>query len=305
MLNGPGQVEIYSKAANAVSARLFNFDVAKASLKREHRDWLISEVVPILKKGGIVSVVGLASPSYTEKFNLKLSRQRRDEIIAFLRRSSSVSFRVIFAVGAGEFAARFSGLADNVEDDRWRGVQISVYLAAAPPPPPPPLPTSDTKVQRAIFAKFKTEIRIKDAGATAEDGPAAPALADGATDFIVHHYIDIDRKYGQVPANYKLSLIAVYRDSSGSINVGSIGGVDMTSCLVDYNWTKNLWGGPLLLFSWWRTGVYARENPLVFRLSEAEAQLWYDNPPKALKEATQWEGTSRQIPYSSYLHGDY
>ena len=79
-----------------MTARLFNFGIAKPQLKPEHEDWLRCNVLGLLQGGGSMWITGLASPSGTDAFNLALSHRRADSVIGFLRNQVPNSFEIAF-----------------------------------------------------------------------------------------------------------------------------------------------------------------------------------------------------------------
>src|SRR4051794_12012980 len=99
---GPGQVRRESppttNLAAPLKARLFNYDVDDAALKKEHRDWLAAEVIPILRtcRKTTVDLRGTASRSGTDAYNLKLSERRAAGIEAFLEQNGVLSRQIAF-----------------------------------------------------------------------------------------------------------------------------------------------------------------------------------------------------------------
>ncbi|MBS0532230.1 MAG: hypothetical protein JSS22_22950 [Proteobacteria bacterium] len=143
---GPGRIAEFTKVpTSAKVARLFNFDIAQDRLKPEHKTWLIQFAIPLLRNGGSMSIIGLASTTGTDSFNSNLSKQRADSVIAFLRTNLPKGFAVQFELALGEEAARIAGLRDNVEDEKWRAIIVSVWDKPVPPPPPPPQPAPACK----------------------------------------------------------------------------------------------------------------------------------------------------------------
>jgi hypothetical protein len=137
---GPGRILLDSQDKNKVTAVLYNFDIAKHELKPEHADWLRRNVVPLLRAGGSMVILGLASPSGPEGFNEPLSQRRIDAVVAFLRKESPNNFKIAFDLAAGEKWARALGVRDGTEDEKWRSVVLSAWNRPTPPPPPPPKP---------------------------------------------------------------------------------------------------------------------------------------------------------------------
>jgi outer membrane protein OmpA-like peptidoglycan-associated protein len=119
-MSGPGKTYVIQQNRNSVSARLYNFGIGKDVLKIEHKTWLVSNVVGLLKGRGSISLTGLASRTDTDTFNMSLSIRRAESVISFLRTHSPNNFKVEFQIAAGERAAQFAGVKDGVEDENWR-----------------------------------------------------------------------------------------------------------------------------------------------------------------------------------------
>jgi hypothetical protein len=137
----PGKIQEYrSQAPDTIAAKLFNFEVGKFAIKPEHSNWLISVVAPKLRGGGSLTIIGLASRTGSDDFNMQLSQNRLRAVIDLLRKQVPNNFKVALEVAKGERAAMYAGEMDGVENESWRGVIISVWNKPNPPPPPPPPP---------------------------------------------------------------------------------------------------------------------------------------------------------------------
>ncbi len=137
--------------ANPPSVLLFNFDVDSPSLKLEHWDMLRSWVVPYIRKGHSISIVGLASRTGSTAHNQKLSQDRADNTLTFLKSEVREGFNARSVIGFGELKAAAEGERDNTEDPRFRSVLI---LSAPGPTPPPPPPKIDLeKLVPKVFLK--------------------------------------------------------------------------------------------------------------------------------------------------------
>ena len=296
----PGRIATANGKNGILAARLFNFDIGKHELKKEHKDWLKAEVVGRLQSGGSMFVVGLASRTDTDAHNMVLSRRRADALIQFLRKESPNNFKIALDIALGERAAQFAGVRDGHEDENWRAVALSVWNRRDPPPmpviptpPPPPL------VEVRSFVEFLTEQKIR--GGTGDDPPGAVALNDlsmnlaqsmwGGNTFMK----EVKRR---VPATYKVIEVLALRNSNGS-ELG-IAAVSITSCQVAYKWgmrTKPC----LLINGYWRTGPYVNSDPTVYRMSDDQADMWVDTPFKALKSLDDWNLPA--LSYDDYRRG--
>jgi hypothetical protein len=121
---------------NPPSILLYNFDVNGDHLKPEHRAFLATRVVPALRKGGSVSIVGLTSRTGSFGHNKILSQKRADRTLGFLRHEVRTGFSATPTVGIGELLAAAQGNANNFEHPRFRSVILFVSERAEPPPPP-------------------------------------------------------------------------------------------------------------------------------------------------------------------------
>jgi hypothetical protein len=137
----PGKIQEYgSRAPDTIAAKLFNFEIGKFAIKPEHSNWLISVVAPKLRAGGSLTIIGLASRTGSDNFNMQLSQNRLRAVIDLLRKQVTNDFKIALEVAKGERAAMYAGEMDGVENESWRGVIISVWNKPEPPPPPPPPP---------------------------------------------------------------------------------------------------------------------------------------------------------------------
>ena len=140
---GPGR--IYTRrATDRTSAVLANFDIDGHELKTEHQQWLVRNIVPILREGGSVSVEGRASRTASSRHNQALSERRMNEVLDFLRQEAEREFEFAQYYASGERAATRGGCADGTEHDYYRAVVIEAWSRPTPPPPPPPPPPQRT-----------------------------------------------------------------------------------------------------------------------------------------------------------------
>src|SRR5215468_10088274 len=100
----PGKIHEYGHGP-VTTAKLYNFDIAKFDIKAEHSNWLITVVVPKLRDGGSISIVGLASRTGADAFNMTLSENRMHAVINFLRTQVPNGFQIGFEIALGERAA--------------------------------------------------------------------------------------------------------------------------------------------------------------------------------------------------------
>jgi hypothetical protein len=129
---GPGRSE---KLVNPARFMLYNFDIDGAQLKVEHQMALRSTVVPTLRSGGSVSIVGLASRSGKFTHNDRLSLHRAESVRAFLERSVQSRFSVREFKWFGERKAKLDHQRDGSENERYRCVLL--FLSSGPVAPLP------------------------------------------------------------------------------------------------------------------------------------------------------------------------
>src|SRR5262249_22549890 len=133
-MSSPGKIYEYHGPQGPVvtTAKLYNFAVGRFDLKIEHRNWLLRVVVPILRSGGSISIVGLASRTGADAFNMKLSENRLQAVLDLLRSEVPSGFQIGIEVALGERAAWLAGVKDEVEQEGWRAVVVSVWDKPTP-----------------------------------------------------------------------------------------------------------------------------------------------------------------------------
>ena len=105
-------------------------------MKFEHQLFLRTEVIPKLRRGGSVSILGLTSRTGTTSHNQVLSEKRANGTLAFLRQEVPTSFAAKQVIGVGELQAAAEGLRNRTEHPRFRSV--IVFVSDGPTPPEPP-----------------------------------------------------------------------------------------------------------------------------------------------------------------------
>ena len=123
------------KLVNPPRLLLYNFDIDASQLKFAHQRALQDSVMPTLRNGGSVSIVGLASRSGTFSHNDRLSLQRAEGVRTFLQKSIPSGFAVREFKAFGERAAQREHQRDGSEDERYRSVVL--FLSSGPQPPVP------------------------------------------------------------------------------------------------------------------------------------------------------------------------
>jgi hypothetical protein len=149
----PGQIHVIAETTENLMALLYDFDVDSSALKPEHIQWLEKTVTPYRNRDMTALIIGLASRTGSNDWNLSLSRRRAASVSSQLFVLKPTRFLTEARVAVGEEAAKIAGLQDRVEDGRWRSVFINIHdpKRILPPPPPPPKPVKS--VWRRTWAK--------------------------------------------------------------------------------------------------------------------------------------------------------
>ena len=138
---GPGLLE--KRPTNPPSFLLYNFDIDGSQVKKEHQRALFSMVMPALRSGGSVCIVGLASRSGSMAHNDLLSLERAKNVLKVLRQNVPAGFSTRLysgksatdgqVSGVGERKAKLEGYRDGTEDARFRAVLVFAWPGALPP----------------------------------------------------------------------------------------------------------------------------------------------------------------------------
>jgi len=212
---GIGKVRVVSTEPPV--ALLYAFDVGSPVLKPQHSDWLIKNMPPYLtpvfkpqhsdwvNKNRIpyltpylgIFIIGLASRTGSDGFNMDLSWSRVRNVegaLQDLARAQGDSWWRAAArsvgdlrVALGEEAARIAGIADGVEDERYRGVLIGVGKA-----PPPAI-----KDYFADLVKRRTHVRLLLSQKTSQTIPMDPQ--DRRAENIANLSDKYGRRFGLLP----------------------------------------------------------------------------------------------------------
>lgn len=237
-----GGVDDKSTSSHDVQAKLWGFAVNSADLKDVHKRWLSDYVLPILKDGGSVSLVGEASRTGSSQHNLALSKRRASNIAAYLYFVSGTHFAVNIAhggrtdLGFGEAAAAWAGHADGTEDAYFRAVRVRAWKKPAPPPPPPP-------DKRVVTTKNVVTKRRWKWVSTKSVGPSdIPGAVAGESLFKFYQSLEKQTKTGY--GNFERSLVnsgfSVNRISYERVEDYSqrllVAKMDVITTTVTYSW---------------------------------------------------------------------
>ena len=135
-MSHPGTITQLWSSGHDTVVRLANFEIGSAHLKPQHANHLQTVVAPVLRSGGSVRLIGLASRTSTNQFNMHLSNERANAVLHCLRAAAGATFAVASSTGHGEEAAAIAGIADGVEHANWRSVIVRYWDRPVPPPPP-------------------------------------------------------------------------------------------------------------------------------------------------------------------------
>jgi hypothetical protein len=143
-LDGPGGVEVTS--TTPVSVLFYNFGKNSDIVKYEHLNGLVRHIAPVLDQGGSVTLIGMASRTGPEGFNVRLSRARAASMLSALARIVGDRGKAAHAklgISEGSANAARAGNAPGFENPRFRAVSITAALSSDPPDPQLPDGYSD------------------------------------------------------------------------------------------------------------------------------------------------------------------
>jgi hypothetical protein len=150
---GPGRIE---QSEHPSRIMLFNFDIDADRLKPEHERALRLSVIPKLRNGGSVSIVGLTSRTGGAHHNQILSVQRAASVRDFLRREVPAGFSLRQFLGFGDRKAVLDH-AKRGEDERYRCVLLFPAMGSLAP-----LPKIDETTVQEILPQINTEGGVLD-----------------------------------------------------------------------------------------------------------------------------------------------
>lgn len=151
---GPGQIEEIGQAR-----LLFNYDIDSDELKPEHKQFLMSEVIPRARRsprGLVVVADGTADRLGDARHNEDLSRRRALKLQGFLRQQLPNYPWQFSTKWQGERKAEKEGDIDGSVNDRFRGVLLTVLDPGQPIPPRPTIPKVPTPPKE--FPKKPNEV---------------------------------------------------------------------------------------------------------------------------------------------------
>lgn len=212
---------------DVVSGRLMNFRVNSAALRPDHKQWLNDYVVPVLRNGGALTIVGHASRSGSASYNERLSLRRAQAVQKFLQQRVGRPFRVRRMDGEGESAAAARGIRDG----RELGYDRAVTLFSSPRPvPPKPAPfRGGPPVSRIVSRSWKRQLSTP-IGGTDREGAFA-ALGNQLREIVKdsadpnRHEVKAKRRSRPVPQRYVVTeVIHISRTTieKAPVGVGAI-----------------------------------------------------------------------------------
>ncbi|MCA9136307.1 MAG: OmpA family protein [Planctomycetales bacterium] len=228
---------------------LSDFDTGSATLKPPHTRWLDTNVVPIIRGGGSMTVEGWASPLGSDATNTALSRQRASAVVAYVRREAGRTFEFLEATGTGEDRARDQHVREGSNPGFYRAALVTAWPLRHPPPVPPPTPRPVVLASRIIFrqwADIQTEpIQSTRPGIPGEDDPWVQAAnywigrlyawASGQLDDPPGRERRNARRTQQINQAYRVNTIEIRQTTQFRRDV--LGGrIEATETDVDYRW---------------------------------------------------------------------
>lgn len=155
------EVSTIQASSGILTAKLTHFAIGSSVLRPDHQRFLEQEVAARLRKGGSVTLVGLASRSGSASANEALAKRRMEAVLVRLRQLAGTAFQIKLATSAGEAAAAGAGQKDGTEDASWRAVLLVWWQNSDPPPPDPhlkprppaPKPGTYNRHRAALYAR--------------------------------------------------------------------------------------------------------------------------------------------------------
>lgn len=264
-MSHPGTItQLWSNGHDTVT-RLANFDIGSAHIKPQHSSHLQSIVAPVLRSGGSVRLIGLASRTATNQFNLQLSNERANAVLACLRTAAGPTFAVASSVGQGEEAAAVAGIADGVEHPNWRAVIVRYWDRPVPPPPPERHIQSPVRLITRI-TQYNVPIPQRSTGT--HDGQLGNMLGELAFQVLRPETGVWPSDTILVPENYTIHQIRITRKEQSTPS-GMFGTAESSS----YFSIRFHWGPPQQFALLWRG-----QNVLDRRLTNGQAMRIFQNP---------------------------
>ncbi len=126
-MSGRGKYDYKQNGPGDWTVLLFNYDIASSVTKKEHKEFLALNIIPLLKQGNGALILGQASTTGSAAFDLQISRARAQDVLTYLRREAGPSFPAPHPDGVGKSRALALTGIDNNEDEHWRAVWIRVW----------------------------------------------------------------------------------------------------------------------------------------------------------------------------------
>lgn len=162
VMNGPGfgRNEFTSKFNKRW--RIYNFDINGVFVKQEHKDFIVTNILPKYDPYTFVVVRGHASTTGPSGFNLVLSKDRALCIRDYLR-STGVSSKNVYVSWFGDTTPVVPG-SKGYENLLDRAVVIDLYKMAPPKPKKPSDPCMDWVDWDTWFETLHTLCQAKELG---------------------------------------------------------------------------------------------------------------------------------------------
>lgn len=278
---GPGKTASLLDTPRSSVWLLYNFDIGSSSLKPEHRGWLAANVSPLQQRRGDISfsTIGLASRTGNDKFNARLSEARGAAVQRAVYLLNPQMLRDTSEVFFGEKAAQLIGIRDGVEDERWRGVVLSIFEGK-----PAQFKTVQPKT-RVLVPRRRSVVAVL----SQDDGAMIGGIEDGGAGFRAGQAINrmrnpqrtiLSETTQEVDESFWLLRVTAEEQSVTS------GIPNIATTTINYLHVQYEWGPPRSA-----NGLPARQEYViksnvgfgvpqtrVHRMGPVEAGFWLNNP---------------------------
>jgi hypothetical protein len=140
---GDGKTEkLGGDEVSEIRCLLYDYDSGSANVKSAHMTYMKTKILPVLSKGGSLTIIGMASRCGNEATNSSLSSTRARQALAYVTQIApkNVKSKMYEAAvaGAGTTVAKNQLQPAGSDNERYRSVYMSVWNKSDPPPPPTP-----------------------------------------------------------------------------------------------------------------------------------------------------------------------
>jgi hypothetical protein len=275
-MSGLGKVHIYENSAVAIGALLYNFDVNVKHPKAEHIAWIAQNVIHFAKKDNfVIQTIGLASRTGSDNLNMALAKARGEAVYNIAYLYGLGKLRNINDVYFGERAAALLGVKDDVEDDRWRSVFLTILEEKKYVHVPVPRTFVERRLSVVIVAKEEHKtFSGGEPGEKAYQGAQTIRRSMGWANNVVAE------EKGLVDSRFDLLRITLERSSS-SDGIPFVSTYEVDYVKVTYQWGPGKHGNdfwPEVKLIKLGTPGHARDQTVVRKIGILEGQEWLQKP---------------------------